>query len=260
MSRGEGSVLRSELTKLLTLRSVQVALVLTVVLPVLAAALSAPAVGQGIASDDPALAAGVTPESVGLEWVVLGQIGMIVVGVLAASSEHVAGQLRVSVVAVPARGRLLVAKAVALLLVTVGVGIVAVPALSLLSQLGLGGIGVIGDGIPASLVWRWVGAIAFWAGMAQVGLALAVLLRQALVPIFVLIAVSQLSLMLVVMTTWSKLLPTVAGVQLFDPGSINVSFPDAALTPGQAYACLGLWVAGLLDLAGALFLRRDVRA
>lgn len=260
MSRGRGAVLLSELTKLLTLRSVQITLALTVALPVLAAALSAPSVGQGIATDDPALAPGVIPESVGLEWVVVGQIGMIVMGVLAASSEQVGGQIRVSMIAVPARARLMLTKAVALLLVTLVVGIVTIPTLSLLSQVGLGDVGIIDDGIPASLVWRWVGAIAFWAGMAQISLALATLLRQALVPIFFLITLSQLSLMLVVLTTWSKLLPTVAGVEIFDPTSISAAFPDATLTTGQAYTCLGLWVAALLVFAVALFRRRDVRA
>ncbi len=62
------------------------------------------------------------------------------------------------------------------------------------------------------------------------------------------------------MTSWSKLLPTVAGVQLFDPASITASFPDATLATGTAAVVVAAWVVGLLVLAFLLFRKRGVRA
>ncbi|WP_435738250.1 hypothetical protein V5D56_06580 [Cellulosimicrobium sp. PMB13] len=253
-------VLVSELTKLLTLRSVWVTLLVTAVCMVGLAWVSAPSVGEGIASGDPDLAPGTVAETVGLEFVLLGQIGVIVAGVMAAGSEQTSGQIKTSLVAVPARTGLLVVKATALLLVTLVVGIVTIPAVSLVSQVGLGDVGVIDGGVPTSLVLRWVGALAYWVGIALVSFALTVVLRQVLLPLFVLVAVSQLSLMLVVLTPASRFLPTVAGVQLFDPTTITAAFPAAALTPAAAATCLAAWVLVLLVAATWLFRTRDVRA
>ncbi len=147
-------------------------LVLAVTVPVALAALTAPAVRDALATDDPALAPGVTPAGVGMEYVALGQIALVVVGVLAASSEYRGGQLLVSLTAVPARGRLLAAKSLALALVSLVVAVLAVPAMSLVSQTLLGDLSVIDDGVPSrwccagrarsstgspwpSSVWRW---------------------------------------------------------------------------------------------------------
>lgn len=258
--QGRPRLLLSELTKLLTLRSVLLTLLITVVLSVAMAALTAPAVGEGILSGDPDLAAGTVPEAVGLEWVILGQIGIIVVGVLAGSHEFTGRQVTTSLVAVPRRGRLVATKVLALTLVVLLTGVVAIPALSLLSQAGLGELGVLGDGVPESLVTRWLGALVFWLGMGLIGFALGMLMRQALVPLFVLIVVSQLSMMLVVLSPWSKVLPTVAGVQLFDPTSITAAFPDAALSPAVAYGSFTTWVLLLVVVAATRFVQRDVRS
>ena len=253
-------VLTSELTKLLTLRSVWITLAATVVIVIALGWLSAPAVGEGLASNDPGLAPGTVAESVGLEFVLLGQIGMIVVGVMAAGSEQTGGQIKTSMVAVPARVSLILLKSAALLLVTLVVGAVTVPVLSLVSQAGLGDLGVISDGVPATLVWRWVGAVAYWVVIAQVAFALSSMMRQVILPLFLLVAVSQLSMMLVVLTPFSRFLPTVAGVQLFDATTITAAFPAAALTPSEATGCVLAWTLGLLAAAAALFRARDVRS
>lgn len=251
-------VLRSELTKLLTLRSVAWSmLVAAVLVPVLAGAV-APSVAASIRSDDPSLAPGTTPELVGLEWVVFGQLGLIVMGVLAATTEY-GGQLGTSLVAVPSRARLLAHKALALTLVAALVAIVGVPGMSVLSQLGLGELSVIRDGVPASLLLRWALGCVYWVGMALIGLALGLLFRQALVPLFLLVTLSQLSLILVVLFRPLRFLPTASGVMLFDD-SIVAQLPDVAMGTGMALAVFLGWVVGLLGLAWVLFLRRSVIA
>lgn len=254
------SVLWSECVKLITLRSVVVGLGLTILIPVTMAALTAPAVGRGLLSNDPDLAVGTLPETVGLEWVIFGQIGMIVIGVITGSSEYVSRQVKTSLVSVPNRFQFVAAKMTAVLIVAVIVSVVAIPLISLASQFALGSLGVISGGVPSSLVIRWLGAIVFWIGMAEIGFALGLIARQTLIPLFGLLVVSQLSLILVVLTATAKFLPTVSGVMLFDPTSVSAAIPQAAMSAPLAYAVFSAWVVGLLLLATAIFTRRDIRS
>lgn len=251
-------VLISELTKTLTLRSVWIAALSTVVVCIVMAGLSAPSIGDAIASADSDLAPGVSPETVGLEWVGLGLVGVIAVGVAAAGSEYSGNQLRTSLAAVPGRVGLLLAKSFALLVVTSFMGAVAVPALSVLSQLGLGDLGVLHDGVPASLLWRWLGGAVFWAASAQVGFVLALFMRQSLLPLFVTVVVSQLTLPLVSLVPLSRYLPFAAGTQLYDRAMITASVPDAALTTLEAGAVLAAWTLVPALIAVSVFSRRDV--
>lgn len=260
MTRGGcQDVFASEVLKLITLRAVWVSCLVMVVLPVGLAALSAPGIGDAIATSSPDLAPGTTAEVVGLELLALGQIGAILIGVVAGSNEYDSAQIKTSLVAVPRRGLLAVTKTAAVALVTCVTAVIAVPSVSLVSQLGMGTVGVLGDGLPLSLVGRWLGGIAFWVGMALIAFAFGLVVRRTLLPMFTLVLVSQLSLVLVLLTSWSKWLPTVAGVQLFDAGQVSGSFPEAQLSGAAAIISFTAWVAGSLVIAGAVFLRRDIR-
>lgn len=255
-TRPRPRLLLSELTKLLSLRSVWITALIVAALSILAAWSQAGAIGDALRTNDPALAPGTVPESVGLEWVTLGEIGIIVIGVIAASSEYTSGQLKTSLLASPGRLRLFLAKIAALTILVTGIGIVTVPALSLLSQHGLGDLSVIDGEVPASLLLRWVGAIGYWVAMALIGFSIATLLKQTLIPLFALIVISQLGLMLLLLTTWLAYLPTIAGIQLFDPGLI-ASYPDAALGIQLAAIVTTGWTIAFLALAGHRFVRRD---
>ena len=238
-------ILRSELVKLLTLRSVTITLVVTAALPIGMASRSAPAVGRAITSNSTNLPPGITPETVGLSWIGLGLIGVIVVGVIAGSSEYTNHQVNTSLLSVPKRLQLVLTKSWALLLVTVGIGVTTIPALSIVSQIGLGELGVLDRGIPASLIWRWIGAIGLWVATAQIGFALALLLRQSLIPLFLMIVISQLSLALVYFFPATRYLPFAAGLQIYDPASIT----GPALSPVVAVSTLTGWTVVLLGLA-----------
>lgn len=251
------SLLAAELTKLLTLRSVWVTAVVTLVIVLVAAWSQAGTIGDALRSDDPALAAGLAPETVGFEWVALGLIGIMVVGVLAASSEYTSGQIATSLLAVPDRRRLFLAKAMALALLVTLIGAVTVPALSLLSQRGLGDLAVLDGGIPVSLLLRWIGAIIYWMAMSLIAFSVAMLLRQSLIPLFALIVISQLSLLLLLLTPAFAYLPTIAGVQLFDAGLVTGGYPDAALSGPLAAALTAAWTLALLVLSGFRLARRD---
>ena len=253
-------LLASELVKLVTLRSAWITALATAVVCIGAAALFAPSVGDAILANDPALAPGTVPESVGLEWISLGIIGILIIGVNAGSSEYTGGQLKTSLLAVPSRLTLAFTKALALFVVTLSLAVVTIPTLSILSQLAIGDLGVLDGGIPASLMWLWAGGIAYWVAMAQIGFALGLLMRQSLIPLFALIIVSQIVLVIIYWIPLLKYLPDAAGSQLFDPSSIEGSNPDAVLTPTAAIVTLAVWVVVLLSVAILRFRQRDVRS
>lgn len=249
-------LIRSELSKLISLRSIWITSLLVAVLCILAAWSQAAGTGDAIRSNDPELADGVTPETVGLDWVALGLIGVIVIGVIAAGSEYTSGQLKTSLVAAPNRVRLFFAKIAALTALITVIGVVTVPTLSLLSQHGLGNLSVIDGQVPASLLLRWVGAIAYWVATALISFSIAILLKQNLIPMFALIVISQVGLMLLLLSTWFAYLPTIAGTQLFDPG-LTSYYPDAALGIPVAATVTAAWTVALLAIAGYRFVRRD---
>lgn len=250
-------LLASEITKLVGLRSVWVTALVVTIIAVVGAWSQAGVIGEAIRTSDPDLAPGVTPESVGFEWVALGLIGILVIGVVAASSEYTSGQITTSVVAVPARTSLFLSKIAALTIVITVMGTIIVPLVSVLSQRGLGDLTVINGQIPASLLWRWVGAVVYWDAMALFAFSIATLLRQTLIPLFFLIVVSQLSLLLLFATTACIYLPTIAGVLLFDPAMVTGSYPDADVGIPVAAAVTAGWTVVVLGWAGYRFVRRD---
>ncbi len=249
--------LRSELIKLLTLKSVWIT-VLASSLPCIGIpALTAPSIRDAIIANDPALAPGTIPETVGLEWIGLGLIGIAVIGVIAGSSEYVGQQVKTSLLAVPHRLRLALAKAAALCILVTAVGIVTIPTMSLLSQIGLGDISVLRNGMPETLLWRWVGGLALWLATALIGFAFALLMRQTLIPLLVMIVVSQLTLPLVNLVPFAQYLPFAAGTQLYDAAMITSARPDAELSPSLASLSLAAWTGALLLAAILRFQRKD---
>lgn len=249
----------SELTKLITLRSLWITAALTWLIVVLAGWSQAGPVGDALRTNDPGLAPGASPETVGFDWVALGLIGIIIIGVISASSEYVSGQLRTSLVAASNRLDLYLAKCAALTVFVTTLGILTVPLLSVLSQAGLAELSVIDGTVPASLILRWVGAIAFWDAIALIGFALGILFKQTLIPLFALIVVSQLSLMLLLLTPVFAYLPTVAGVLLFDAGLVTGSYPDADPGTPTAAVVTAVWTVGLVVVAGRRFSTRDTK-
>lgn len=253
-----GRALTSELTKLLSLKTVRVTLLLTVLLPALLEVATVSTAREMLVTNSPELAAGVVPETIGLDGAAYAVLGFIVLGVLAGSSEAVGGQLRTSLVAVPRRGVLVSAKAAALAVVATALSVLVVVSTSLLSQLTLGDVGVIDGGVPTSLVVRWVGVVVFLVGMALIGMAVALVTRSGFVPMIVLIVVMLGGVMLLVLTTAATYLPTIAGMQMFDRGMFAEEFPGALLSTSQAYTVFLAWVVALL--AGAVWTvrRRDL--
>jgi ABC-2 type transport system permease protein len=114
--------LRSEWTKLRSVRSTSWALAIAVVLGVgLGAAISA-AAAHGYARFSVSAKLSWDPAGVSLTGVAVASLAIVVLGVLFISSEYSSGMIRTSLIAVPQRGRVLAAKALVFAAVTFVVG------------------------------------------------------------------------------------------------------------------------------------------
>jgi ABC-type transport system involved in multi-copper enzyme maturation permease subunit len=115
-------VLRSEWTKLRSVRSTFWALTMTVVLGIaLGAAISA-AAAHGYAKFSVSDKLSWDPTGVSQSGMLIAQAAIAVLGVLCISSEYSSGMIRTSLIAVPKRGRVLAAKSLVFAVVTFVVG------------------------------------------------------------------------------------------------------------------------------------------
>ncbi len=142
--------LRSEWTKLSTLRATRVQLALAVVLSPALSALVALLVGLTHSDWKPQDLADFEPISFSLVGSLVGGIVFAVLGVRAVTAEYSSGMIRLSLTATPRRERLLAAKAGVLALVTLAAGTVMTVAMFLVAQAILSGYDVksagLGDG------------------------------------------------------------------------------------------------------------------
>ena len=176
-----GRLVRSEWTKLRSLRSTWWTLALAVLIGLGFAVAAAVSLNSGdvrrpagtLAEDDVATVLG----TVGVIALVLG-----VLGALQMSSEYASGTISVSLTAVPRRRPLLVAKAAVL------VAVVAPLSLAVSAGALVLGDAIIGGGLTFS--WPAVlGNTAYLTAVAVLGLSLATLTRSTAAPIAVLVAV-----------------------------------------------------------------------
>ncbi|MDN3027722.1 ABC transporter permease [Streptomyces sp. S.PB5] len=233
-------VLHSEWLKIRTLRSLLGAL-----LALFGATTAFSALAGVSETSDPEF----DPLFTALSGVTPGQIAAIAFGAMAVSSEFHGGGLRVSLAAVPQRGRWFAAKAAAIAVPTLAVGLVTAFAALLVAKAGLGeaasGLtvaeqarGVVGCGIYLTL-------------MALLAAGLAALLRSG---------VGALSLLIPFILVVSFVIGDVAGGATdFMPdraGQIVLyETHDGPLGPWSGLGVTALWTAAAL-LAGAWSVRR----
>lgn len=232
-------VLHSEWIKIRTLRSMLWALGAMVLAT---AAFSALAALDAEGADfDPLFSA--------LFGVSFGQVAAVAFGATAVSSEFQGGALRVSLAAVPRRGRLFAAKAVA-----VGVPALAVGLVTGFVSLAVGGV-VLGDkanGLTGTEQLRGsVGCGVYLALMALLAAGLATLLRSGVATLGILIPFLILVSFVVgdASGTVADFLPDKAGQVVLHETS------DGTLGPWSGLAVTACWTAAAL-LAGAWSLRR----
>lgn len=229
----------SELVKLRGLPSAVIAMLVTVA--------TAIGLAAGVAASAPDAA---TVRQIVSLTIPFLQIGTVVVGVLTASSEYTGSQSRTSLLAIPSRPLLLVAKAIAYLSAATITSTAAVGSGVAVADLFLTLRGF--ETIEPVLGWPAVGAIAYLVLIGLLGFALAILLRSMMLTLVI-----SLSLVLVVpqlvaaVSEHARWLPDQAGRLLYLPDT------DALLTAGTGSLVLLAWVFGAGVLATSAFLVRD---
>ncbi|HRL48231.1 MAG TPA: hypothetical protein PLA49_02510 [Propioniciclava sp.] len=202
-----------------------------------------------------ALAMSAPPESndvslITAQAIVFLQIGPILLGVLAASTEYEGRQIVTTLTATPNRSLLLAGKAIAYLGVVVTVSVAAVSA-------GAATVWIVLDAhgtAPARPVdlGPLTGAAIYLVLIGLLALAAAVLMRSLIGPLVTMLAlVLIVSPLLAGYTEHARVLPDRAGRLLYLPDS------DPGLTPGTGALILLAWIAATALAAVVAFTRRD---
>jgi ABC-2 type transport system permease protein len=234
-------VLRSEWTKVLTLRSLYGTL-----LAVCAATTAFSALAGVSETSDPQF----DPLFMALSGVLPGQIAAISFGALAMSSEYHGHAIRVSLAAVPRRGRWFAAKLTAVALPALAVGLVTALAALLVARAGLGSAA---SGLSAGEQLRGVvGCGLYLTLMALFAAGLTALLRSG---------TATLSIMIPFILVVSFVIgDTAGGLTDFLPDKagqvVLYETYDGSVGPWTGLAVTALWTAAAVA-AGAWRLRRS---
>ena len=252
------AVLRSEWTKLRSVRSTVWALLATVGITVGFGSLFCFAYTARYERLALSERRTVDPTLLSLRGLLLSSLAIGVLGVLVMSSEYATGMIRATLTAVPQRRVVLAAKAVVFgtvaLIVSVGSAFAAVGnGQAILARKHLG------TSLTDATVLRAVlGAAAYLTIVGLLGLTLGTILRRTAGAIATLVGLVFIADLLVqaLPSPWNtdigKFLPGNAGLALF---SVRVN--SDRLTPGAALVVLLLWLAAALALATITLTRRD---
>ncbi|MEE6257694.1 hypothetical protein [Plantactinospora sonchi] len=247
------NLVRAELRKLLGLPTAWIGLLLGTLLAPAITLLNAPYVRRSIASGT------LTDLSdLGLQNLGVGLLGPMILGVVVVSGEYTstgenvpgARQLTATLTAVPARISLLAAKTTALVLVVaVQAAVTTAAALTLVQVLH-------GAQVPVPAPARIVGVVLYWVLTALLAYAIALITRNGIVPLALLIlnsTVVSVSFLLTKVTDLAAYLPDIAGARMF----IRAADFPVEMAPVTAGLVMTAWVAALLAAGAVLFHRRD---
>ena len=242
----------AELSKLFSLPGIWLAMLIGAFAPPIVAIL------DSLAKKDEIIA-GVSSglSEVGYIGLAFGVQGVIILGVLAVSSEYLTEssesgggqQITTSLTAVSSHLQFLLAKAGAVTLVSVLLSIVAIVTTVTATNL------TLGEYAPAFETSRMIGAVCYWIFTALLAFGITVLTKNGMIPLAVLIVNSSLvsfSVLLSNVTKLSNYLPDRAGVEMF------MSLGDNVHTSFTGGFILFAWVAVLFIVAAIVFQRRDV--
>jgi ABC-type transport system involved in multi-copper enzyme maturation permease subunit len=253
------AALRSEWSKLRTVRSTMWSLLVTVAIIVGLGALFCAARVSRWDHLDPGELRNFDPAGFSLNGIFLAQLAIGVLGVLVMSSEYATGQIRATLGAIPQRRLVLAAKALVFGLVTLVVGMVAC-----LTSFGIGqaifkakhaGVSLGDPGVTRAVV----GGALYLAAIGLLGLGLAAILRRTAGAIATLVGLLLILPILAnfLPSPWnddiSKYLPGEAGGAIFHV----VQRSSTSLSPWAGFAVLCAYVAAALLVGTVLLDRRD---
>lgn len=244
----------AELSKLLSLPGIWLALLIGAFAPAIIAALDSIAQKEEII-------AGVSTRllEVGYIGLALGVQGVIILGVFAVSSEYLtesseAGggqQITTSLTVVSSRLHFLLAKAGAVTVISTVLSVVAI--VTTLSATHL----VLGEHTPPFEGIKLLGAVCYWIFTALLAFGITVITKNGTIPLAVLIintSFVSFSFLLSKVTKLALYLPDRVGIEMF------MFTSDRFLTPFKGGLVMFVWVAVLFIAAVVVFQRRDVAA
>lgn len=196
---------------------------------------------------------------VGYIGLALGVQGVIILGVLAVSSEYLTEssetgggqQITTSLTVVSSRLHFMLAKAGAVTIISILLSVVAI--MTTLSATHL----VLGEYTPVFEWSKLLGAVCYWTFTALLAMAITVLTKNGTIPLAVLIintSVVSFSFLLSKVTKSALYLPDRVGLEMFMYTS------DRFLTPFTGGLVMFAWVAVLFMVAAIVFHRRDIAA
>ena len=252
-------VVRSEFTKMRSLRSTWIVLAAAVLLTIGLAAAFGYSYGQRVRAGE---VAGTPADAVDATFLGLDLLALIVgvFGVLQVSGEYGSGMIRASLTAVPRRWPLFLAKAIVLLAVLLPLSVLVCLASFLIGQAlaGNAGAALTDPGVLRAVL----GAAAYPVATALIGLGVGALLRHTAGSITVFVggfliipALLPAALPARLQDDTLRFLPIAAGQAIYTIG--GESGPVRLLSPAAGGVVLTLWVLAVL-ISGALVLwRRD---
>jgi ABC-2 type transport system permease protein len=253
-----GDVLRSEWTKLRSVRSTFWALTATVVLGVGLGAVISAVTAHSYARMSVADKLSWDPTGLSQAGVAIASLAIVVLGVLCISSEYSSGMIRTSLIAVPKRGRVLAAKSLVFAGVTFVVGEVTCFTAFFVGQALISGHAphaALGDPGVARAV---AGGGLYLAALAVLSVAAGALLRHPAAAIASMIAVLLVlpGIAQALPDSWrnpvTEFWPTQSGSQL-----TNVHHSAHTLQPWPGFGVMCLFTAIVYAIAWTLLDRRD---
>lgn len=241
-------LLRAELTKTFTLRSIQATLLAALIVP------PALAFASGLAFEPDASASAMFPvESHGFEVAGFGQPLIILLAALITGSEYVDGQLRSTLLATPRRSRIHAIKFLVIAALAAVVGLVATSTAVILKHAALGVHGLSPDQFTTEMAWNLVGVAVNYILMALIAAGVTVLARSFIVTLVILVPlVLGLTISVLGIFPILKYLPDLAGIQLL------TDYPGIGLLdPIPGGLVMAAWAVAAAVSALIVFERRD---
>ena len=255
---GRRDVFAAEWTKLRTIRSTWWVLLTVLLGTVGIGALVCGAVAARWGHMSAADKAAFDPTVRSLTGVFLAQLAVGVLGCLTITAEYSSGMIRTTLAAVPRRLRVLVAKGVALVPVTVVFATVACVAAFLVGQAALSSTGVGVSLADATELRAVLGGGLYLTVLALFGLGLGTAFRRSAAAIssFVGLLLVAPAVIRPLPSPWgtdiAKFLPSEAGQAL-----LSVRQSSGQLAPWTGFGVLCLWAVASLALGAWLLARRD---
>lgn len=262
-----GATLAAEWSKLTSLRSTYITLLVTLVLAIGLSGAITLIIGSSINDWDPSARAGYNPIMMSFFGLVFSTILLTLIGVTFVASEYATGMIRLTLTATPRRGRVLLAKVLIITAVTLVVGLISSFGAFLLGQAILGSFDLGTATLADSDALRTVLAYGLLAPMYPLlGASLAVLFRSTAAAISTVLAlIFTPAIFGALLPAWwqenvLRYLPDRA-VDSISISHLNVNGFGAGtsyLEPNVAAIVIGIWLAVFLGAATTVLLRRDV--